>query len=110
MEGAKHVKLYGRHVKVRAEVLEHREFSAHAGASELVEWVSQLDPKPETVFLVHGEPEAASALEERIEKELDLDAVVARHGEKVLLSEAYDHDEVDDLEPAAGEAQQGRIA
>lgn len=110
LEGAKHVKLYGRHVKVRAEVLEHREFSAHAGASELVEWVSQLDPKPETVFLVHGEPEAASALEERIEKELDLDAVVARHGEKVLLSEPYEHDEVDDLEPAAGEAQQGRIA
>ncbi|TRY18104.1 MBL fold metallo-hydrolase [Tessaracoccus rhinocerotis] len=92
IEGARHVKINGRHVPVRAEIVDENGFSAHAGASELVSWVAALDPRPETVFLVHGEPGSAAALEERIETELGITTVVARHGEKVLLSEPVDED------------------
>ncbi len=87
IEGARHLKINGRHVPVRAEVLQDTEFSGHAGASELVRWIAELDPQPEALFLVHGEPEAAAALEARLEKELGVMAVVAKHGEKVLLSD-----------------------
>ena len=96
IEGARHLKINGRHVPVKAELVDDREFSAHAGASELVAWVASLDPRPETVFLVHGEPGPAAALENRIEDELGIPTVVASHGEKVLLSEPIAAVEVDD--------------
>lgn len=87
LEGARHLKINGRHVPVRAEVFQDREFSGHAGSSELVRWVGELEPRPETVFLVHGEPGPAAALETRLEEELGIMTVVARHEEKVLLSD-----------------------
>ncbi|MCC2594198.1 MBL fold metallo-hydrolase [Tessaracoccus sp. OS52] len=96
IEGARHLKINGRHVPVKAELVDDREFSAHAGASELVAWVASLNPRPETVFLVHGEPGPAAALEQRIEDELGIPTVVASHGEKVLLSEPIAAVEVDD--------------
>ncbi|WP_461103662.1 MBL fold metallo-hydrolase RNA specificity domain-containing protein [Tessaracoccus terricola] len=92
LEGARHVKINGRHVPVKAEIVDENEFSAHAGASELVAWVASLEPRPETVFLVHGEPGPAATLEERIESELGITTVVARHREKVLLSEPVEED------------------
>ena len=87
IDGARHVKIFGRHVPRRAEVLQDREFSGHADASELVSWLAALDPKPETIFLTHGEPAAAEALETRVEDELGIMTVVATMGEKVLLSD-----------------------
>lgn len=96
-EGARHLKINGRHVPVKAEIIDDREFSGHAGASELIAWLAELEPKPETVFLVHGEPGPAATLEERIETELGIPAVVASHREKVLLSPpAHDDDDEDD--------------
>lgn len=87
LDGAKHVKIRGAHVRVRAEIAEDRQYSGHADASELVDWLRALDPAPETVFLVHGEPVASTALEARVEEELGLDVVLPSLGEKVLLSE-----------------------
>ena len=87
IDGARHVKIFGRHVPRRAEVLQDREFSGHADASELVSWLAALSPKPETIFLTHGEPAAAEALEARVEDELGIMTVVAAMGEKVLLSD-----------------------
>lgn len=89
-EGAHHIKIKGRHVQVRAEVVQDREFSAHADASELVAWVAGLTPRPETIFLVHGEAGPAAALQQRIEDELGIAAIVPRYGEKVLLSDPED--------------------
>lgn len=87
LEGARHLKIRGRHIKVRAELVEDREFSGHAGASELVAWVAALEPAPEAVFLTHGEPGPAAALEARIEDELGITTVAVRLEEKVLLSD-----------------------
>lgn len=116
LEGARHLKINGRHVKVKAEVVDDREFSAHAGASELVAWVEALDPKPEQVFLTHGEPDPAHALEARIEDELGITTVVPAHGEKVLLSDPPDDvdaaDEVDAVktdDSDVGMAQEGPL-
>lgn len=102
-EGARHLKINGKHIPVKAEVVDDREFSGHAGASELIAWLSALEPKPEAVFLVHGEPGPASVLEERIETELGLTAVVAGYKEKVLLNEPFDEDEFEEPEAVDGE-------
>lgn len=93
LEGAKHVKLRGRRVRVQAEIVEVREFSGHADASELVAWVGALDPQPETVFLTHGELHASEALEERMEAELGVDVVIPQLGEKLRLSDLPEPDD-----------------
>jgi metallo-beta-lactamase family protein len=61
-DGAAHLKMHGRQVPVRAEILIDEEFSVHADASELADWLDALSPAPREVFCVHGDPESATAL------------------------------------------------
>lgn len=84
-DGARHLKLHGRHVAVRAEVVEIPDFSVHADAEELLAWLGAAAQPPRTVYVVHGEARASAALARRIEKELGWCAVVPRLGERVRL-------------------------
>ncbi|HEY7717963.1 MAG TPA: MBL fold metallo-hydrolase [Pedococcus sp.] len=84
-EGAREVKIMGRYVPVRAEVVVDEEFSVHADASELLEWLVRIPRPPETVYVVHGEPEAAHALAGRIRHEMGWTVAVPRLGERVLV-------------------------
>ncbi len=84
-EGARHLKVHGRYVPVRAEVVSVDGFSVHADADELLSWLGRMPSAPDACFVVHGEPEASSTLAGRIETELDLLAVVPRHGERVRI-------------------------
>ena len=47
--------------------------------------MGQAERRPELVFAVHGEPDAAAALASRIDGDLDLPAVVPHDGERVQL-------------------------
>jgi metallo-beta-lactamase family protein len=85
LDGARHLKMYGRYVPVRAEVVYVPDFSVHADADELVAWVRSGVGLPRTVYCVHGEPHAAEALARRVEAELGVCAVVPREGERVLV-------------------------
>src|SRR5256885_12043553 len=46
-----------------------RSFSAHAGKSELMRWLTGLNAPPRQTYLVHGEPSAAQALQKSIRSE-----------------------------------------
>ena len=83
-EGAREVKIHGRYVPVRAEVVVIDAFSAHADADELVAWATA-GPPPAATYLVHGEPEGAAALAGRLSAEHGWTAVVPSDGERVLL-------------------------
>lgn len=83
-DGARSVKLLGRYVPVRAQVLELGAFSVHADAAELTEWLRPL-PVPDTGYLVHGEVAAAEAMAHRLADELGWNAVVPAQGERVLI-------------------------
>ena len=84
-DGARELKMRGRYVRVRAEVVSLEDFSVHADADELVDWVGELPSIPDTIHVVHGEPEAAHALADRMRAHFDCAVTVARHGERVLL-------------------------
>lgn len=84
-EGTRQVKIHGRYVPVRAEVVVDDGFSAHADSDELIAWLSRLPHEPRTVFVVHGEEHSARALGRRIDEELGWSAVVPRFGERVRL-------------------------
>jgi metallo-beta-lactamase family protein len=47
-----------------------RQFSAHAGRSELMRWLRGIPAAPRQLFLVHGEPAAAQALGSAVQSEL----------------------------------------
>lgn len=87
-EGAKRLKMRGRYVGVKAEIVREDEFSVHADGSELVGWIADLTPVPSTVFCTHGEPDAAAALAARITREVGVDAVVPTRGEVVVVEAA----------------------
>jgi metallo-beta-lactamase family protein len=84
-DGAHEVKIMGRYVPVRAEVVVDEEFSVHADSSELMDWLLQVPEPPETVYIVHGELTAAEALADRIRRETGWTVAVPRLGERVLV-------------------------
>jgi metallo-beta-lactamase family protein len=85
-DGAREIKLLGEVVPVRARVIASDAYSAHADRAEILRWLRGFRRRPAMTYLVHGEPEAASALGGLIEAELGWPATVARDGQRVALS------------------------
>ena len=65
-EGAAELKMHGRYVPVRAEVVAAHALSVHADADEVVGWLSATPEPPQTAYVVHGEQHASAALAARI--------------------------------------------
>ncbi|QRX90209.1 MBL fold metallo-hydrolase RNA specificity domain-containing protein [Streptomyces noursei] len=84
VDGAGALKMFGEYVPVRAEVANVPHFSAHADATQIVDWL-RAAPPPHSTYLVHGEPDASTALRDRIVRELGWHAVLPRSGENVLV-------------------------
>ena len=59
LDGAPRVRLFGEDVAVRARVVRFHGLSSHADRDGLVRWISAFTPKPQQVFVVHGESRAA---------------------------------------------------
>ncbi|WP_329268340.1 MBL fold metallo-hydrolase [Streptomyces sp. NBC_01451] len=84
VDGATALKMFGEYVPVRATVADVPHFSAHADAAQIIDWLRGA-PAPHTTYLVHGEPDAAEDLRDRIDRTLGWTAVVPRSGEHVLV-------------------------
>ena len=68
VDGAKHIRIYGEDIQVKADIHTINGFSAHADQRELLYWASHTG-KPKTVFLVHGDYEKGmSTMKEELEK------------------------------------------
>jgi metallo-beta-lactamase family protein len=85
LEGASALKIHGRYVPVRAEVVGLSHFSVHADQEELVAWLRSIAREPDATFIVHGEAPASAALRERIRRDLGWTAVVPGDLERVRL-------------------------
>jgi metallo-beta-lactamase family protein len=68
------VRIFGDEFHVRAEVVAINGFSAHAGQDILVEYARATRDQVRQIFLVHGEPEPATALQGKL-AEAGLDRV-----------------------------------
>jgi metallo-beta-lactamase family protein len=84
-DGADELKMLGRYIRVRAQIVDLRGFSVHADSGELLDWVRRAPSAPETVYVVHGEPSASAALAGAIRTQLDWSAVVPSPLERVRL-------------------------
>lgn len=84
-EGARQVKIHGRYVPVRADVVALDTLSVHADADDLLAWLARAPRPPRTVYVVHGEGRSSEALATRVRDDLGWTAVVPRHRERVRL-------------------------
>ena len=64
------VRLFGEEVQVKASIHTIGGLSAHADQAGLLDWLKGFKREPDTVFVVHGEPESASVLAQCIRDEL----------------------------------------
>jgi len=85
-EGAKSLSLFGQAVPALAEIVEIGQFSAHAGKSELLRWLTGLQVPPKQVYLTHGEPAAAQSLQQAITQNFRWKASVARYLDTVEIA------------------------
>jgi metallo-beta-lactamase family protein len=83
--GATSVRIHGEDIPVRAEVDSLDNFSAHADAAEIVQWMRGFAKAPRQTFITHGEPAAADAMRQRIEHELRWPCHVPDYLESVSL-------------------------
>ncbi len=67
-EGAKELKIYGKLVDVNAEIHSIDSLSAHGDQHEMLSWMSEIQPAPTGVYLIHGEPQAQAVFAEEIER------------------------------------------
>jgi metallo-beta-lactamase family protein len=85
LEGEPTVKLLGRYIGVRAQIVNVAAFSVHSDQAETLAWLRTAPRAPEACYVVHGDPAAAQALHDAIRRELKWNAVVPHHLEQVRL-------------------------
>ena len=60
--GAKEVRIHGKHFKVNAEIRRLGNYSAHADQGELIDWILERGPANGGLFLNHGDDDAREIL------------------------------------------------
>ena len=76
VDKVKKVRLFGEDVPVKASVHTIGGLSAHADQAGLLDWLRGFKVPPANIFVVHGEPEAASVLAQCIREDLGWQNVV----------------------------------
>jgi metallo-beta-lactamase family protein len=87
LDEEKEVKIFGEKVDVNCKVEAIGGYSAHADQGMLTEWVriANGEGKLKKVFVVQGEEDSSLALARKIERTLEVDAVVPKQGESFEL-------------------------
>lgn len=84
-DGEKLIKMHGKMVPVNARIETLSSLSAHADSDEIMRWLGGFSRPPRATFVVHGEPDSAQALRDRIERELGWHAVIPAYKQIVEL-------------------------
>lgn len=65
-KAANKVMLFGEEIAVKCNIYSFRGMSAHADRDGLLKWINAFEPKPEKVFVVHGEEEVCDIFTETL--------------------------------------------
>jgi metallo-beta-lactamase family protein len=85
IDGAKKIRITNEDIAVKAKIWTIGGFSAHAGQSQLLDWLSNFQNKKMPVFLVHGEPAAQDVLSSLIKQKLGFDVTAPEYMEEITL-------------------------
>ncbi len=84
-EGETEIKMHGKYVKVKAEIVHIHTMSSHADQGEILAWMSKIANKPQKVFITHGEPHSSDALRLKIKDTYGWDCYLPQLFEEVIL-------------------------
>ncbi len=84
IDGAKHARILGEDMAIRAKIYTIGGFSAHADKGELLEWLGAFKNKPK-VFIVHGEENVSLEFEKIVQSNLGLTTNVPYSGEELEI-------------------------
>jgi metallo-beta-lactamase family protein len=85
VEGAKTIRLFNEEIAVKAKVYTINGFSAHAGQSQILEWLAHFQTRDMKVILIHGEYKAQQTLAELIRKRLGCEVCIPDYLEEITL-------------------------
>lgn len=85
LDGEREVRIMKGQVPVRCHVERIGGLSAHADWKEVLRWLEPMKSAPRRSFTTHGEPEAASAMAERIRERFGWRVDAPQYGERVEL-------------------------
>lgn len=80
VEGASEVRLFGETIEVNAQIHQLAGVSGHADKKGLLQWICSFTPKPQKVFVVHGEDLVCEAFRQCLTEEYGFDAVAPYSG------------------------------
>lgn len=101
LDGVKRLKLLGEEINVRLEIYNLEGFSGHADQAVLLDWLSNFKKKPNKIFLVHGEEDAANVIGNKIEDEFNIGTIIPNMGDKYrIVREKVELEKGIGLEPA----------
>lgn len=109
LDGAPTVKLFGEEISVRAHIAQMDGISGHADHDMLLDWLKNITPTPETVFVNHGNDEVCDLFAEDIKNELGCKAVAPYNAAEydLLTGEclyAGNHEKIKRTKPLAQKA------
>lgn len=84
-QGLEVVKLSGRTIPVKAQIIQSHLFSAHADENEIARWLKLNKRAPKRIFLVHGEKDKMIKLKEKLSHEFS-----QTHFEMPELNQSFD--------------------
>lgn len=86
MDGEQRVRILGETHTVRARIAKLEGFSAHADKNELIHWLRTLNKKPKTLFVTHGEKNAAKAFADLTREQLGWKVQVPEYKDVIQLN------------------------
>jgi metallo-beta-lactamase family protein len=81
LDGESEIKMFGKMVKVKAQISSIGGLSAHADQQELLGWMNELKQKPEKIFIVHGEENSRKVFKSKIKERYGWDAIIPQLNE-----------------------------
>lgn len=85
VDGAKKLTVFGEDLEVRAKMYFINSFSAHAGQSQLLDWLAPLAASKPKVVLVHGEQKAQTILGGLIKERFGIEPHIPAYLEEMTL-------------------------
>ncbi len=86
VDGAKNIRLFGEDLAVKAQVYTIGGFSAHAGQSQIMQWIKNFAHKDMTVFLMHGEEKALNTMSGLLQQTFGVKVNTPAYLEEVTLA------------------------
>ncbi|MCE5301886.1 MAG: MBL fold metallo-hydrolase [Planctomycetaceae bacterium] len=85
LDGNPEVRIHGILREVRAQVSQIQGISGHADREGLLSWLGHFQKPPKTLFVTHGEPEAAQSLAQSVRQQLGWNVLVPEYRQTVEL-------------------------